>query len=377
MDIANLQSENKSFTIKNLVCSHNGIDPVLFVPYLEIPNGKICALFGKSGSGKTTLLEVLGLMTDSIARCKKPYTVVNRVENEKLNKLKANQGRPIAGIELFQPEDEIYIKFHSRGEDDIKYFNYKFKELPDKQHSLKKLKKDHEDIWGNPLRQQLLRHDHFSFIFQNFNLMPNFTAIENVAIPEMIKSNDEEKTSLDHAKATLISDLEIAQRDTEKLPTLLSGGQKQRVAFARAINSKFSILFGDEPTGNLDQYNSRKLVEHIRERINGYSKNYRDEHYKKKTSIIVTHDIGLTLNFADYIIPIKTVAYKFDPKDPESETMIYGKINPEDVFYSKFSDDEMPRRMWFNKIASGSDDEIEIPVEDMKRILLNILESEI
>jgi ABC-type nitrate/sulfonate/bicarbonate transport system ATPase subunit len=137
-----------------------------------------------------------------------------------------------------------------------------------------------------------IRQDYFSFIFQSTNLMSNFTAIENVTLTDLIKSKDTD-FAIYKAINTLVEDLSISSLEFEKLPSAYSGGERQRIAFARAAIPEFSVLFGDEPTGNLDHFNSNKLMFFIQEFI---------RNHKNKSALIVSHNIDLALDFADRII---------------------------------------------------------------------------
>src|SRR5665647_3223387 len=100
-----------------------------------------------------------------------------------------------------------------------------------------------------------VRNKYIGFIFQNFQLMPTLTAIENVMVP--LELRDEKKV---RARAMeLLDKVGIADR-SHHYPAQLSGGEQQRVSIARAFSNKPSILFADEPTGNLDAETSEKIV---------------------------------------------------------------------------------------------------------------------
>jgi len=124
-----------------------------------------------------------------------------------------------------------------------------------------------------------LRLGKVGFVFQSFHLMDNLSALENVMLPlELDKNNDNiRQRALDALKQVGLEDR------TTHLPTQLSGGEQQRVALARAFVSKPSILFADEPTGNLDQRTALKIFELMQE--------LNDE--LKTAFIIVTHDLLL------------------------------------------------------------------------------------
>ncbi|SUZ76205.1 uncharacterized protein METZ01_LOCUS29059 [marine metagenome] len=121
------------------------------------------------------------------------------------------------------------------------------------------------------------RNKQIGFVFQFHELLPEFTAIENVCIPGMIKGD---KTDLINKKAEkLFESLDILYIKDQK-PSELSGGEQQRVAVARALINEPSILFADEPSGNLDSKSANKLHElffELRDRLN-------------LTIVIVTHN---------------------------------------------------------------------------------------
>jgi putative ABC transport system ATP-binding protein len=107
-----------------------------------------------------------------------------------------------------------------------------------------------------------LRAEKMGFVFQSFRLLPALTVLENVLVPLEIRGlagPDERKRALD-----LLDRVGLSHRLTHS-PLQLSGGEQQRVAIARAFVAKPKILFADEPTGNLDSTNSRKILELLRE----------------------------------------------------------------------------------------------------------------
>ena len=118
------------------------------------------------------------------------------------------------------------------------------------------------------------------FVFQFHHLLPEFTALENVMIPAFIAGRSK-KDAEQHAKA-LLSDLGLAERLTHK-PSELSGGEQQRVAIARALINNPSVLFADEPSGNLDTKTKEELHNLFFELREKYG----------QTIVIVTHDPDL------------------------------------------------------------------------------------
>jgi lipoprotein-releasing system ATP-binding protein len=135
------------------------------------------------------------------------------------------------------------------------------------------------------------RNENMGFVFQFHHLLPEFTAVENVSIPQMIKG-----VSLKSASENSLKLLEIVglKERAEHKPAELSGGEQQRVAVARALANDPKIIFADEPTGNLDSANSEsihKLLFDLRDNF-------------KKTFVIVTHNPAL-MELADVIFEIK------------------------------------------------------------------------
>jgi len=266
---------NYLFKIENLVCSYNGTDEVLKVDYLEIPLGKIVVLLGASGSGKSTILETLGLMNRTIKNGSKV---------------------------IFKPKDEEY---------------------------------DLSSMWNSDMFDEmaLVRQNHFSFIFQSTNLMPNFTAFENISITQMLAGLSKNEAINEAIKMADSLGLSI---DADKKAFEMSGGEKQRAAFIRAITPEFSVLFGDEPTGNLDRRNASKLLSILRKTI----------HDKGKTAIIVSHDLELALSFADMIIVLE--------KPSNGSLIKTAKITPDTIFNSSTKNG---KKNWYssdNEIITNS-----------------------
>ena len=104
-----------------------------------------------------------------------------------------------------------------------------------------------------------LRRDRLGFIFQSFNLVPTLTAAENITLPTDIAGKDVDKQWFEEVTRRL----GLAER-LEHRPAELSGGQQQRVACARALVSRPEIIFGDEPTGNLDSNSSAEVLDILR-----------------------------------------------------------------------------------------------------------------
>jgi putative ABC transport system ATP-binding protein len=120
-----------------------------------------------------------------------------------------------------------------------------------------------------------LRRDHIGFIFQFFNLLPMLTAAENIALPLKLAGQSPDKAWLDE----LVYKVGLADRLSHR-PSELSGGQQQRVAVARALVSRPSVMFADEPTGNLDSTTSGEILALLRDSVDSLG----------QTTVMVTHD---------------------------------------------------------------------------------------
>lgn len=130
----------------------------------------------------------------------------------------------------------------------------------------------------NEDQRAALRNREVGFIFQNFQLLPTLTALENVIVPLELQGNKNAgKIGMD-----LLDKVGLADR-FHHYPSQLSGGEQQRVAMARAFSSTPSILFADEPTGNLDEETGEKVVQLLFE-LNQEA---------NTTLVIVTHDLEL------------------------------------------------------------------------------------
>lgn len=132
-----------------------------------------------------------------------------------------------------------------------------------------------------------LRREKFSFIFQFFELIPEFDVYDNLALPLYIRKEKE----IQERVRKIAEELSI-ENLLERLPKELSGGQQQKVAIGRAMVSGAEVIFADEPTGNLDNSSSIQIMD-IFQKIK-----------KEKTIIMVTHDLEM-LNYADVIYDMK------------------------------------------------------------------------
>jgi putative ABC transport system ATP-binding protein len=133
-----------------------------------------------------------------------------------------------------------------------------------------------EDITEMPDKQLTrLRRRQIGFVFQSFNLLPMLTAEENILLPLSIAGRKADK----EAVKSLVARVGLGERLDHK-PSQLSGGQQQRVAIARALVSRPTVLFADEPTGNLDSTSGAEVLELLREAVE----------LDGQTTVMVTHD---------------------------------------------------------------------------------------
>ena len=127
----------------------------------------------------------------------------------------------------------------------------------------------------------LYRAKTIGFVFQNYNLVPNLTALENVMLPmEFLKVSKAER--MDRAKKLLL-EVGLSEDQITRKPGRLSGGQQQRVAIARALTNRPKYILADEPTGNLDTETGRKIFTLLHDLAK----------QEKTTIIAVTHDLSI------------------------------------------------------------------------------------
>lgn len=131
-----------------------------------------------------------------------------------------------------------------------------------------------------------MRRDRVGFIFQTFNLVPTLNALENMTLPLSLSGRDPDKEWLD----SVVSTLGLGDRLKHK-PLELSGGQQQRVAVGRALVCRPQIIFGDEPTGNLDSKASSEVLGLLRDAVDNLG----------QTVVIVTHD-PVAAGFSDRVV---------------------------------------------------------------------------
>jgi putative ABC transport system ATP-binding protein len=156
----------------------------------------------------------------------------------------------------------------------------------------------------------LLRREHIGFVFQAFNLVPTLSAEENVTLPLAIAGRKPENGWVD----AVLERVGLNDRRSHR-PAELSGGQQQRVALARAIVSEPTVLFADEPTGNLDSRTSAEVLELLQEAVSTFG----------QTTVMVTHDPRAAAA-AERVLFIADGELVTDVKSPtEDEVLAYVK----------------------------------------------------
>lgn len=281
---------NTLFEINNLRCSYDkryreGISRVVLeIEHLAMPRGKKIFIVGESGIGKSTILETLGMMNNTIV-----------------------------------PGDDTRFVFYDADNKTV----------------------DLKGMWGQKDKVVSdFRLRHYSFIFQSTNLMKNFTAFENIAFTRMLQGYSQ--FSCFQRTKKVLEDLGLEHVEPERMAQELSGGQQQRLAFARAILPDFTVLFGDEPTGNLDAENAVRVMEILTRKL---------DEQADASAIIVSHDMHLAVTFADVIIKIRKC---IRPKQhADDEDIAYGVIDDRCIYTPS------PDRTWSNGEETFPQDEFE------------------
>jgi putative ABC transport system ATP-binding protein len=163
-------------------------------------------------------------------------------------------------------------------------------------------------------RDQLaeIRNQKIGFVFQNFNLLPRMSAIENVQLPLLYKSGD--TSDADERARRVLALVGLTGRE-DSLPTQLSGGQQQRIAIARALVNEPEILLADEPTGQLDSRTSTEIME-IFKQLN---------QTRGITILVVTHSDEVA-KFADRIITFRDGQIVEDSRGKISKALSEGVV---------------------------------------------------
>jgi putative ABC transport system ATP-binding protein len=166
-----------------------------------------------------------------------------------------------------------------------------------------------EDITRmNDAQLTKLRRAHIGFVFQAFNLLPTLSAEENILLPLQLAGR---KVDQEWFQA-VVERVGLADR-TKHRPSELSGGQQQRVAVARALVSEPTVLFADEPTGNLDSRSSHDVLELLRDAAVSFG----------QTTVMVTHDPGAAAA-ADRVVFLADGNIAGDLRDPDEATILEG-----------------------------------------------------
>ena len=261
------------FELNNINCAYNDSKVVLKIENLIIPKGRIVFIVGQSGCGKSTILETLGLMNNIMLKDQNSHFVFNAPDGEAI---------------------------------------------------------DYQQLWSaknNNARLSEIRRKYFSFIFQQTNLMRNFNIYENIAITKMLQGVSEvecKRTTNEILKKVALDEF-VKMRNGGWDPSSkvfsraneASGGQQQRMAFARAMVAEYSILFCDEPTGNLDPDTADMLMHYLYDEVKSKP---------EASAIIVSHDMSLATKYGDIIIKIFKKQQGIERED------YYGYITKESVF---------------------------------------------
>jgi putative ABC transport system ATP-binding protein len=152
----------------------------------------------------------------------------------------------------------------------------------------------------------ILRRQQVGFIFQSFNLIPTLNALENITLPLDIAGRKVDPLWLDQIISTVGLGDRLAHRPTE-----LSGGQQQRVAAARALVTRPSIIFADEPTGNLDSNASEEVLGFLRSSVDDFH----------QTLVMVTHE-PTAAAYADRVIFLADGRIVYEMIDPSASSVL-------------------------------------------------------
>jgi putative ABC transport system ATP-binding protein len=151
-----------------------------------------------------------------------------------------------------------------------------------------------------------LRRKQVGFIFQAYNLIPTLTARENITLPLMLGGDNGDEKWVER----VIDTVGLQQRVSHR-PSELSGGQQQRVAVARALASKPTIIFADEPTGNLDSNSGAEILQFMRDAVDEFG----------QTIVMVTHDANAAA-YADRVVFLADGKIVHDMSDPTADKII-------------------------------------------------------
>jgi putative ABC transport system ATP-binding protein len=151
-----------------------------------------------------------------------------------------------------------------------------------------------------------LRRDRIGFVFQQFNLLPTLTALENIRLPLDIAGRKADKEWLEQVVTAVGLQDRLSHRPTE-----LSGGQQQRVACARALAGRPSVVFADEPTGNLDSRSGAEVLGFLQKSVRELG----------QTVVMVTHD-AVAASYADRVVFLADGRLVDELRDPTSDSVL-------------------------------------------------------
>jgi putative ABC transport system ATP-binding protein len=152
----------------------------------------------------------------------------------------------------------------------------------------------------------MLRRDRIGFVFQAYNLVPTLTALENITLPLRLAG----RTATGEWIDTVVKTMGLTDRLRHR-PSEMSGGQQQRVAVARALATQPKIIFGDEPTGNLDSRSSAEVLTFMRRAVDEMS----------QTIVMVTHD-PRAASYADRIVFLADGKVVDEMTDPTADLVL-------------------------------------------------------
>ena len=163
---------------------------------------------------------------------------------------------------------------------------------------------------GQPPKQigfEKYRRENVSVIYQNFNLFPLLTVLENVLFPMKVERRN--RAACKERARELLQSVGLTSQQEKKFPAMLSGGEQQRVAIARALASQTKVLLADEPTGNLDTENGRAVLDILKGLVSQWG----------CCLIMVTHDLTIASQ-ADVVVHMRdgaivSVQEQWDPKE--------------------------------------------------------------
>jgi len=235
---------------------------------VDFAAGAFTAIMGPSGSGKSTLMHLLaGLDSASSGSAFLGETEITTLGDGALTRLRRTSG-------------EVFIGDRELGK------------LKDKELTR-------------------LRRDEIGFVFQSFNLLPMFTAEQNILLPLELAGAPVDAAAREWFD-TLVSTLGLRERLTHR-PAELSGGQQQRVAIARALIARPDVVFADEPTGNLDSRSGAEVLSFLRRSVRELG----------RTVIMVTHD-PTAAAYADRVVLLADGQVAGDIADPTPESVLTG-----------------------------------------------------